>query len=64
MPLQTLNPATGELVKTFDEASEDQLLEIIEKTHATFLEWRRTTFAERSKLMFNAAKVLRDNVKK
>ncbi|NOX17869.1 MAG: NAD-dependent succinate-semialdehyde dehydrogenase, partial [Chlorobi bacterium] len=30
----------------------------------TFLEWRRTTFAERSKLMFNAAKVLRDNVKK
>jgi len=64
MPLQTLNPANGQLVKSFEEMSDNEVLEIIEGAHAAFLEWRKRSFAERSELMFNAAKVLRDNSKK
>ncbi len=44
--------------------SDNEVLEIIEGAHAAFLEWRKRSFAERSELMFNAAKVLRDNSKK
>ncbi len=61
MAIQTINPATGEIVKTFNGLSIDELGKIIKDSNSAFNNWKKTTFAERGKLMFNAAKVLREN---
>lgn len=60
MAIETINPATGELIKRFEEFSEEKVNEIIEKSHEKFLSWKKTSFNERKNLMLNAAKVLRD----
>jgi len=64
MSIQTINPATGEVVKTFKEFSKDQVTKIINETHEAFLKWRTTNFSERKELMLKATQVLRNNKKK
>lgn len=59
MPIKTINPANGELVKSFDEMNVKETAEIIEKSHETFLLWREKNFTERRLLMLNAADILR-----
>lgn len=61
MALRTINPATGELIESFDEMSRNRIFEEIEKSHNAFLKWKETDFAHRRELMLRAAKVLRDN---
>jgi hypothetical protein len=46
--IQTINPATGEPGKSYDEASLADAQGIASAAHSAFLEWRRTTFAARS----------------
>lgn len=60
MPLRTINPATGELVKSFSEMTKKEVDEIIDNSHEAFLSWREVSFAERSKLMMNASNVLKE----
>jgi len=59
MSMQVINPATGELVREYDETTPEVVDAIIEGTHATYLEWRRTDFAHRAGLMRRAAEILR-----
>jgi len=59
MSMQVINPATGELVREYDEATPEAVDEIIRRTHETFLEWRRTDFVHRAGLMHKAAEILR-----
>ncbi len=44
MAIETVNPATGELIKTFQELSEKEIAEQIDKSHEAFLSWRKTSF--------------------
>ena len=60
MAIQSINPSTEELIKTFNEFSKDQIITEIEKSYKAFLQWRDTTFTFRKKLMQNAAKVLKE----
>lgn len=60
MPLKTVNPATGELVKSFDEMTKKEVDDVIDHAHDAFLSWREVPYAERSKLMMNAANVLKE----
>ena len=62
MAIQTINPATGEIVKDFDEMSSSEVKEIISGCHEEFISWRETGFEERSRLLKNAAEVLRKDV--
>ena len=64
MAIQTINPATGEVIKTFGEFSDEKVKQIIEETHAAFLKWKTTPFSFRKNLMLNAAKELRHNKEK
>src|SRR5512134_3758027 len=61
MALESINPATGELLEKFEEWSVDLTHEAIARAHATWLDWRQTDFPERAALMHRAARVLRDN---
>lgn len=64
MAIETINPATGELVKKFDELSSDEVRIEVEKSHDAFPKWRTTSFTERKKLMLNAAKILKEKKQK
>jgi succinate-semialdehyde dehydrogenase/glutarate-semialdehyde dehydrogenase len=58
MAIQTQNPATGEVVKTFDAHSPADVQAAIDKAHATFGRYRRTSFAERAVWMQRTADLL------
>jgi succinate-semialdehyde dehydrogenase/glutarate-semialdehyde dehydrogenase len=59
MAFQSINPATGQTTAAYDEMTPAEARDAIARTHAAFLAWRRTSFAERSRLMRNAADILR-----
>lgn len=59
MPLQTINPATGKLEKTFTEHSREEVLWLVEKTHGAFAAWSQKNFSARSSVLKKAAAVLR-----
>jgi len=58
MALKSINPATEELLASFEELSKDNLFLEIEKSHRTFLSWKNTSFEERSELIKKAAEIL------
>src|ERR1700730_1907840 len=58
--IQSINPATGEVIETFEPFSEAQINEALDQARNTFREWRETTFAERGALFHRLARHLRD----
>ena len=54
MSIQSINPATGEVLETFELFSPTQIDEALGAAHSAFQSWRETDFAERSAL-FSAA---------
>ncbi len=58
MAIATINPATGQTVKTFAEFSEAEVEQTLARASATFLSFRKTTFAQRSDWMMAAADLL------
>src|SRR3990167_4458326 len=61
MAIQTKNPATLEVLKTFEEISDVVLGEKITKAQTAFGSWKETTFAERAVLMHKMADYLREH---
>ncbi len=61
MAIQSLNPYTNEIEKTFVELSSQQIQEKIVLADQVYHSWKRTSFAEREQLMREVAKILRDN---
>ena len=57
--IETINPATGEPGKSYDETSLDDALAAAAAAHEAFLRWRRTSFGERSAIIHRAADILR-----
>jgi succinate-semialdehyde dehydrogenase/glutarate-semialdehyde dehydrogenase len=58
MAIATVNPATGETVKTFDPLSVEELDAKLERAAGAFQTYRLTTFAERARWMRAAADIL------
>src|ERR1051325_9679199 len=58
MPIASINPTTGETLKTFDALSAKQIGEKLQLAADTFRSYRRTPFAERTRLMLRAAEIL------
>ncbi|MGI8731770.1 MAG: NAD-dependent succinate-semialdehyde dehydrogenase [Pyrinomonadaceae bacterium] len=58
MPIATINPATGETLKTFDELSEQQLERKLQSAANAFRSYKNSSFAERAELMLRAATIL------
>jgi succinate-semialdehyde dehydrogenase/glutarate-semialdehyde dehydrogenase len=58
MAIATINPATGELLRTFEPLSDAQLEEKLQRAANTFAEFRQTSFASRATLMTKAAEIL------
>jgi len=60
MAIATINPATGETVKTFDEMSEADVERCLAAAAAAHASYRLTSFAERAGWMAAAAGILDD----
>src|ERR1700684_295208 len=58
MAIATVNPATGETLKTFEPLSDAQLEEKLQRAVRVFGEFRQTTFADRAAKMVKAAEIL------
>jgi len=58
MPIASINPATGELLKKFEPLSPSQLEEKLALSAKTFRTYRQTSFAERARWMAKAAEIL------
>jgi succinate-semialdehyde dehydrogenase/glutarate-semialdehyde dehydrogenase len=59
--MKSINPATGELIKAYREHTPEEIRDIIEKAHDTFLSWREATFSERRSSMIKMAAKLREH---
>lgn len=59
MAIQTLNPATGLVVKTFPELSEDELQAKIRLASQALVTWRKSSFEERAQVLKKVAQDLR-----
>ena len=61
MPIQTINPATGETLRTFDPLTDAEVDARLERADAAFQRFRHTSFAERSRWMTRAAEILEED---
>jgi len=58
MAIASINPATGEVLKTFEPLTASQIEAKLQLAENTFHTFRKTTFAERARMMNKAAEIL------
>src|SRR5579875_4037484 len=58
MGIATTNPATGEVLQTFEEMSDAKVGSCLERAYSCAREARRTSFEQRATWMRNAARLL------
>src|SRR2546423_4388460 len=63
MPISSINPATGEILQTFDSLNEQQVEEKLSRAAAASHEHRLTSFADRAEKMMRAAEILESEKK-
>src|SRR5712691_1333742 len=57
--MESINPATGEILERFQETSAQELDRVLTAAHEAFLAWRTVPLATRAAKMRDAAHVLR-----
>lgn len=57
--MQTINPATGEPVASYAQASPEEVEQALHEADRAFYQWRLTEFAQRSQWLKSAADILR-----
>jgi len=58
MPIATVNPASGETLKTYEAMGDEEIERRLRLAEATFRTYRTSAFAERARLMHRAADLL------
>ena len=58
MAYATVNPYTGEKLKSFPDATEEQVKQAIDDADKAFAAWRTTPFATRAAVLSKAAALL------
>jgi len=58
MAIATINPATGQTIKTFEALTDAQVDQKIQRAVDAFPKFRKLSFADRAKMMMRAAELL------
>jgi succinate-semialdehyde dehydrogenase / glutarate-semialdehyde dehydrogenase len=58
MAIATINPATGQVIKTFEPLSDAQLEVKLQRAADTFATYKKVPFAERARMLLKAAAIL------
>ncbi len=61
MAIQSKNPATLEIIQTYEEISDNELEIKLKKAQEAYLKWKNTSFEERAKLFLKLADYLKTN---
>jgi len=61
MAIATINPATGQVVRTFESLTDAQIEERVERAARTFVGYRTVPFGERARKMHKVAGILEDD---
>ncbi|TPE44470.1 NAD-dependent succinate-semialdehyde dehydrogenase [Pontibacter mangrovi] len=64
MAIETVNPATGEVVKTFTPHTSEEVKQKIEAAEKAFQRWRDVSFEERARHMNRQADILENEAEK
>lgn len=64
MEIKIINPATEEIINTFEEHTSQEIEARIEKTHFAYRKWKDISFSKKSELWVNIANLLRANKNK
>jgi succinate-semialdehyde dehydrogenase/glutarate-semialdehyde dehydrogenase len=59
MAIQTINPTTNKVVKSFDEMTEAAVENAVAMAAISYDEWKKTDYQTRAKLLYNVAGLLR-----
>lgn len=59
MPIQTINPTTNKVVKSFDEMTQAAVENAVAMAAISYDEWKKTDYQTRAKLLYNVAGLLR-----
>ena len=59
MQIQTINPATGKVLKYYTELNDEEVHYLINAAHIRYLAWQKTDFTSRKHLMLTLAGLLR-----
>jgi succinate-semialdehyde dehydrogenase/glutarate-semialdehyde dehydrogenase len=60
MSIQTTNPATNKVLKSFDEMTDEQVVEAaIEKSNTFSQTWKKTSYDDRAKVLHKVAELMR-----
>jgi succinate-semialdehyde dehydrogenase/glutarate-semialdehyde dehydrogenase len=59
MKLKSINPATGETTAEYEELEAAHVDALLSKSHEAFRAWRETGFADRARILRQAASILR-----
>lgn len=62
MHFKSINPFNGECIAHYEAINKSELQQKLNAAHQANMTWRKTELSERTHLMANAAKVLRENV--
>jgi succinate-semialdehyde dehydrogenase/glutarate-semialdehyde dehydrogenase len=60
MAYQTVNPYDNQIVATFDDFTDEQVMELLGQAQKTFESWSQTSFAERTAVIKGSAAILRE----
>ena len=60
--IQTINPATGKILKNYQTMSMQKVTEIIDNSHKRFNSWRQVSYENRANLLCSVAKLLKSRV--
>lgn len=63
MAIQTINPATNKVIKSFEEMSDSMLESLLTKSSEIYPLWKKTSYKERASLLYKVAKLMRENKK-
>ncbi|MEJ2881080.1 NAD-dependent succinate-semialdehyde dehydrogenase [Pedobacter sp. GR22-6] len=55
MSINAINPVNGKIIKSYKEATEDTVRRKIEQTHKAWINWRESSFEDRTRLMNSLA---------
>ena len=62
--LRSINPATGIVIKEYDEYSYDEVNDLIKKVNVAQARWKETSFQKKTLFLNNLAKMLEQNKKR
>ena len=63
MAIQTINPATNKVEKTFTEMTEEDVDKAVAQSTATFEVWKKTDYKKRAEILHKVAGLLREKKK-